>query len=275
MTNNDSKNFTVHDSIGELPILEKNISTHTRYLPNLKAEPSKIALLTFSRLDLLSIINDRNETRKEIKEKAEIEKKRIIDRWESDNRKMKKEKLNNFLKRLSNNERILKKDQLQIDINIMEHIQRTKQNQLEKTERIKNKFPLNDNKEYIMRKDEMQQNSIERRRGNYVNKIEKLEMVQKKRKFILDQRMQLCKEEREKKILRSKVKTILDKAFGSIYFKDSNGFEKSRIDIDDLLISKLTQSELTQVRLHFNIDNRRSILLYSVKRISSINTISK
>eukprot|EP00826_Nyctotherus_ovalis_P046672 TRINITY_DN5305_c0_g7_i1.p1 TRINITY_DN5305_c0_g7~~TRINITY_DN5305_c0_g7_i1.p1 ORF type:complete len:296 (-),score=88.23 TRINITY_DN5305_c0_g7_i1:893-1705(-) len=238
------------------PVLQKSS------LPYLQADKSNQYIKAAMRSEFLTILSDRKMMREAMRASQELEKKRVMDQWLAVERKAKQKRLKEFLERLSKNQKSFTQEKTQdtIDQNIMSHIEKNKQNQKDRIARIKDRFPSNDNNEYMTRRAELVEREIEQSKGNYERKVRKLEEVQEKRRTLLQNSMQLKREAREKRILRAKVKNIIDQAFGITCLRHKQNAEKNLGDkdnkllakppksLDELFFAKLNDGELRQVR---------------------------
>jgi len=226
-------------------------------LPYIQTNRSNQSFKALMRSGFLSILSDRKMVRESVKANKELEKKRVMDKWLACERRAKQKKLKEFLNRLSKNQKLLNQSKAQesIDRNIKEDIDKYKQNQKEKVATLKEKVAGNDNNEYINRRTDQIEKEIQENIGNYQRKTEKLKEVQDKRRILLQKRMQFKREAREKRILRAKVKSVIDKALGIVcerHKQNAERFEcelpsKSVKSLDEALFDKLDDNELRYV----------------------------
>lgn len=266
MNNLDVSRDNSQDNVERNPSsnINENVSSNPAVqgsnLPYLQLERSSQSLLKSSmRSEFLAILNDRKMMRESVKANQELERKKIMDQWLANERRAKQKKLKEFLARLSKNQKLLNQGLTQdsINKNIKEHIEKYKQFQKEKIANMKEKFPPNDNNEYTTKRTELIEKEIEQNRENYQRKIKKLEEVQDKRTILLQRRMQLKREAREKRILRAKVKNIIDKALGKTcprheqsterFSEESKLLSRPQKSLDDAFFAKLDDNELRQV----------------------------
>jgi hypothetical protein len=245
-----------HESLENVEVLTSNPAIQKSSLPYIH-DRSAQSLKAAMRSEFLSILSDRKEVRESMKANKELEEKRVMDQWLAVERKAKQKRLKEFLDRLSKNQKLLNqgKTQESIDQNIKEHIEKYRQNKKERVVHLKEKLSANENHEYINRRAEQIEKQIEQNVENYQRKTEKLKEVQDKRKMLLQRRIQLKREAREKRILRAKVKNIIDQALGKScerYKQNAEHFEDEVYSrpvksLDEAFFAKLDDNELKQV----------------------------
>ena len=206
-----------------------------------------------SRSDIITILNDRKIMRASAYEIMSREKKRIMDLWMFEERNFKKKQLKDFLNRLSDKKRFSVSQKIVDDHDIGSYIAKEKERLKDE---IKKEIPTIENNsspnEHISRKNEQIERDIEKTKENYKKKTEKLIEVQNKRKTVIEDKMQIIKESRDKRILRAKIKKVLRTILGATCMKYpleidySDGMNINK-DFQKIFINSFSETEFKQI----------------------------
>ena len=178
-----------------------------------------------SRKYLLEIVHEHNQLRKTPLIKKIVEEAKIIAQYQKENKKIKEDKLREFIKRISN----AKKNTLEINRNSIKgklkfDIHRKKSDDVIMNEDDNTKIVLN-------RKTDIINNLHDKCLYNYNNKMKRFEKSLERLNGVKTLKMELSKERRDKHILRSKIQNILS----SLRQKSCVRFYKAYQRLNDIL----------------------------------------
>lgn len=271
--NNDSENNLSQNMQQIVESSCPNSQPESANISSKKTEPissSSLVRPIVSRSDFLNIMAYRKNKREAAKAREEYEKKKVMDRWVAEERKAQKEKLKGFLERLSSKKTsVSDPEELRksIDARIETHMEKAQRIKKEKIETRKCKSPKNIHEEYSVKKLDRQESENRKTRYEYEQKVKRMENIFTNRRYLSNVRMQIHKENREKRTLRAKVHTLLEKESAIIcdkFRRDTGRFSEVLEKFDDnkklrnssslpnlipdeVLLENLQENELKQI----------------------------
>lgn len=213
--------------------------TASRYLKASRAERE-----ASEKAEFLAIMNEHRAVREMVRSAQEHEKNLLRNQWMLEARKAKRKRLSQFLERLStakqsSNAPKVKREEKEV------RVVRPSEGRKAKAEALINV--------HVEKKRRLQESAVARSTENYARKMERLEKLQSDKQVFLERKVKARRENREMRVLRAKVRSIIELALSMTckkYAQGGFGLEADEYpSIDEFFLEAFNENELKQVLL--------------------------
>ena len=227
------------------------------------------------RMEFFSILERHNATRSMIETAKQKDRKLLEDRWMKSTRKVERQRLKDFIGRLSANKNIntqVPKISQQSNCKLL----KSKEPKKSARSKMENQSKID---VHVLRRNVLLEDEIARYKDMADQQLQRTKKVRENKEMLLERKMRLSKETREKKILKAKVRLIMENEIGlscrkfkqnSLRFASlaENSNENDGI-IDEIFLEKFNDDELKQI-----IEDQNYFIPYKEER-DRISFLSK